>query len=117
MAGSTNRIPNAPRHGVRASVCCSQRHISSLTCSRIFTADNADTVEDTVDLVGTRPFRVEYVDGSAMLRRHRFVYGLDDAIVEEGALIGHVVMDGNLPASHQFEFTALVNLTLRIITE
>jgi hypothetical protein len=82
-------------------------------------ADNADMVEDTVDLIGYEPFRVVYVPGSAVLRRHDiYEYGLDDSIVEEeGALIGHTVMDGILPAGNRFEYAALIKVTVRIITE
>jgi hypothetical protein len=80
-------------------------------------ADNADMVEDTVDLIGSEPFRVVYIPGSAVLRRHTYEYGLDDSIIEEeGAPIGHTVMDGILPAGSQFEYTALVKVTVRILT-
>jgi hypothetical protein len=80
-------------------------------------ADNADMVEDTVDLIGNEAFRVVYVPGSAVLQRHRYEYGLSDSIVEEeGALIGHSIMDGFLPAGNQFEYTALVKVMVRVIT-
>ena len=117
MAAFDEAAPDrATARGTRVRVLLPSATSEVLRSRAYITAANADTVEDTVDLIGSDPFRVEYVPGSAVLRRHRFVYPLDDAIVEKGALIGHVVMDGNLPASHQFEFTALVNLTVRVST-
>jgi hypothetical protein len=80
-------------------------------------ADNAARVEDTVDLIGSEPFRVEYMPRSAVLLRGPRNYSLDDSIVgKAGALIGHSVMDGVLPAGNKFEYAALVKITVRVIT-
>ncbi len=81
-------------------------------------ADNADVVEDTVDLLGTEPFRLIYVPNSAVLLRDNREYGLSDSIVEdEGALIGHTVMDGVFPAGNQFEYAAFVMLKVRAVPQ
>ena len=81
-------------------------------------ADNADGVEDTVDLLGAEPFRLIYVPDSAVLLRGSREYGLSDSIVEdEGALIGHTVMDGVFPAGNQFEYAALVMLRVRVVPQ
>ena len=79
------------------------------------TADNAAMVEDTVDLLGTQKFKVEYVPGSAKLLRGTAVYPLSDTIVTTGAPIGHTSMNGELPGC--FEYAALVEMKIRVVVQ
>jgi hypothetical protein len=83
----------------------------------LISAPNAtpQTVEDTGDLIGTRPFRVEYVPGSAVLYHgtDRHPHPVDDAIVSGGALISNKEVSGVFVAG--FSRDAVVNLRLRII--
>jgi hypothetical protein len=102
-------------HGARVRVFLPTGMDQVLRARGYIEADNAAMVENTVDMVARHPFRVEYVPGSAVLRRQNFEYALSDNIVTDGALIGGIVMDGFLPAASQFELTALVFLSVRII--
>lgn len=105
-------------YGTRVRVYLPTATASVLRARAYIWASNADIVEDTVDLIGDQPFRVEYVPGSAELSRNNLRYELSDSIVEDdGALIGHSVMDGIFPAGNQFEYVALVKITVRIITD
>ncbi|TXI80457.1 MAG: DUF11 domain-containing protein [Crocinitomicaceae bacterium] len=75
-------------------------------------ANNATTVEDTADMLGSRKFSVSYVPGSAKLLRGTASYGLSDSIVTTGAPIGYNSMDGNLPGC--FEYAALVEIRVKV---
>jgi hypothetical protein len=103
-------------HGTRVRVYLPTASAKVLRARGYIWADNTDMVEDTVDLISNDPFSVAYVPGSAVLQRHKYEYELSDSIVdEEGALIGHSIMDGIFPAGNQFEYTALVEVTVRVI--
>lgn len=65
---------------------------------------NPSIVGDTVDFTGERPFKIEYVPGSAqiwtgVLRGNQLS---DDIIKEGGALVGYNAIDGNVPGCAQF---------------
>jgi hypothetical protein len=105
-------------YGTRVRMYLPTATATALRARAYIWADNADMVEDTVDLIGEEPFRVKYIPGSAELRRNNLKYELSDSIVEnDGALIGHSVMDGIFPAGNQFEYVALVQIMVRIITD
>ncbi len=75
-------------------------------------------VEDTVDLVSNKKFRVEYIPGSAILYNNSaFKEGkrLPNSVVTSGTLIGDDALDGNLPGC--FEYEAVVHVRVKIIVE
>lgn len=78
-------------------------------------ADNAALVEDTVDLLGTEKFKVQYIPGSAKLMRGASTYALSDSIVTTGAHIGDKTMNGELPGC--FEYAALVEIRVKVIVQ
>ncbi len=78
-------------------------------------ADNAATVEDTVDFTANKPFNVAYVPGSAKLYDNdNFKSGvkLADTIVTTGAPIGSDKLDGNMKGC--FEYEAVVEVKLKV---
>ncbi|WP_217924765.1 hypothetical protein [Miltoncostaea oceani] len=102
--------------GTRVRITVPTGTRSGLRIRGYIEADNAvpTVVEDTLDLVADRPFRVEYVPGSAYLERQSGTYGLTSEIVEDrGALIGDVNMNGIFPAG--FDRDAVVYARLRVI--
>lgn len=83
-------------------------------------ADNASPalVEDTVDLVGSQKFKVEYVPGSAIIYNNgAYKNGgkLSDNVVTTGAPIGYDSLNGKLPGC--FEYEAVVQIRVRIVTK
>ena len=105
-------------HGARVRVRLPTATAPVLRARGYIWADNADMVEDTADVIGAELFRLVYVPDSAVLLRDNREYGLSDSIVEEdGALIGHSIMDGVLPAGNQFEYAALVELKVRVVPQ
>lgn len=78
-------------------------------------ADNAATVEDTVDFTANKAFSVAYVPGSAKLfDNDNFKSGvkLADTIVTTGAQIGSDKLDGTFKGC--FEYEAVVELKLKV---
>lgn len=78
-------------------------------------ASNAspNTVEDTVDLTSTEPFRIQYVPGSAELFTGTDSRGpLPDEIVTRGALVTNMDTDGLFAAG--FDRDAVVQLRLQV---
>jgi hypothetical protein len=104
-------------YGARVRVSLPTATASVLRVRGYILADNAEGVEDTVDLTGSEPFALTYMPGSAeLLRPPHFAYPLSDSIVtEDGALVGHTVMDGVLPAGNQFEYAAFVTLKVSVV--
>jgi hypothetical protein len=101
--------------GTRVQVTLPTRAASSLRARALISAPNATPpeVEDTVDLVDNRPFRVEYVPGSAMLYHDNRAQAVDDSIVAGGALITNKGIPGVFAAG--FGRAAVVNVRVRII--
>lgn len=90
----------------------------SLRARGYISADNATPglVEDTVDFVDSKKFKVEYVPGSATLYNNQaFSNGtqLSDSIVTTGAPIGDNALDGNLPGC--FEYEAVIQVKLKVV--
>jgi hypothetical protein len=80
-------------------------------------ASDAQTVEDGVNLVGPEPFALEYEAGSARLLRDNITYPLSNGIVDgEGAPIGLLYMNGNLPSGNNFDAAALVELRAHVVS-
>lgn len=91
---------------------------SSLRARGYISADNADTVEDTVDFTAKQPFTVAYVPGSAVLYNNdSFKNGvkLSDNIVTTGALIGTDKLDGNVKGC--FEYESVIEIKLKVSTK
>lgn len=91
----------------------------SLRARGYISADNATPglVEDTVDFVDDKQFKVEYIPGSAKLfDNDNFADGvtLNDSIVTTGAPIGSDALDGNMKGC--FEYEAIVQIRVRIKT-
>lgn len=82
-------------------------------------ADNATprVVEDTVDLVGSKEFSLDYVEGSAILYDNdNFKNGVklsDSIVTSNGAPIGTDALDGKVKGC--FEFEAVVQLRVKVI--
>lgn len=79
-------------------------------------ASNAQpgTVAASVDLKGDNPFGLQYVAGSAMAYSNQAPNGfkINDSIVGDGALVGNVAPDGNVPGC--FENGVLVTMKVRV---
>lgn len=69
-------------------------------------------VDDTVELVSRSRFRVQYISGTARLRRHDKSYRISDAIVTTGAPIGGKRMNGSYPAG--FDEAAVIEFEVGI---
>jgi hypothetical protein len=82
----------------------------------LISANNAQTVEDGVNIVGTEPFALQYEAGSAELLRNNNTYPLSNEIVgSQGAPIGLLYMNGDLPAGNDFDAAALIELRARVV--
>ena len=101
--------------GTRVTIATPTGSAAALRVRATIHADNAvpADVEDTVDLVGGEPFRLEYIPGSARLYTDAGgPYRLSDSIAEEtGALIGYGAMNGVFKAG--FDRDAVVQLEVR----
>lgn len=86
---------------------------SVLRARSYISASNATMVEDTADMLGSQQFNVEYIPGSAILRRGNTTqYPLSDSIVTTGALVGDKQMNGSFPGC--FDYAAFVEVRVRI---
>lgn len=118
---STNESGLGVAKGTNVRIDLPEATSNVLRARSYISADNADLVEDTVDLTGTQDFSIEYVPGSAKLYNNTAFSGegnhatLSDDIVTTGALIGDDAMDGELPGC--FEYEATVFITVKIIPE
>lgn len=75
-------------------------------------ADNASTVFDSADMLGTEKFSVSYIPGSATLMRNNVPHALSDSIVTSGAQIGNDAMNGELPGC--FDYASLITIRVKI---
>ena len=79
-------------------------------------ASNAALVEDTVDFTAAGNFKLEYIDGSAIMYNNGpFKDGtpLSDNIVTTGAAIGYDALNGDLPGC--FDYEAVVQIRVKVI--
>lgn len=116
---STNESGLGIARNTKVRVAVPSAESSALRARGYITADNAATVEDTVDFTaGGQQFSVEYVPGSATLfDNDNFKSGvkLADSIVTTGAPIGSDALDGNLKGC--FEYEAVVQIKLKVTTK
>jgi uncharacterized repeat protein (TIGR01451 family) len=88
---------------------------NSLRARGYISADNAALVEDTVDFVDDKKFKVEFIPGSARLfDNDNFKNGvkLSNSIVTTGATIGSDSLNGELKGC--FEYEAIVQVRLKV---
>lgn len=92
---------------------------SSLRARGYISASNAAMVEDTVDFVDNKAFKVEYVPGSAILYNNGpFKNGkqLSDSIVTSaGAPVGYDALNGNFPGC--FDYEAVVQIRVKVVVK
>lgn len=117
---NANQSTNASGLGIardsKVRISLPTAEASSLRARGYITASNAATVEDTVDFVDGKAFRVEYIPGSATLYNNGPFAGgvkLADSIVTSGAPIGYDALNGNLPGC--FDYAAVVNIRVKVI--
>jgi len=87
----------------------------ALRARSYISAGNATTVEDTVDMIANKEFRVEYIPGSAILYNNGpFKNGtpLANSIVTSGAPIGYNALNGVFPGC--FEYEAIVQIRVKV---
>lgn len=112
---STNANGTGIARNAKVRIALPTATSQTLRARSYISADNAALVEDTVDLVGTDQFSVEYVTGSAVLYDgDNFANGtpLNDSIVGGGALIGSDTLNGNINGC--FEYAATVEIRVKI---
>ncbi len=92
---------------------------SSLRARGYISASNAAMVEDTVDFVDNKAFKVEYIPGSAILYNNGpFKNGtqLSDSIVSTaGAPVGYDALNGNFPGC--FDYEAVVQIRVKVVVK
>lgn len=79
-------------------------------------ASNAALVEDTVDMISGKEFRVEYIPGSAILYNNGIYkngVALSNSVVTSGAPIGYDALNGIFPGC--FEYEAVVQIRVKVI--
>ena len=90
----------------------------ALRATARISATNAAEVGDEMGMTGTRPFRVEYVEDSAMLYNngpHKRGIHLSENILKSGVLVGYNKLDGSFPAG--WEYQATITLKVRVEPE
>ena len=89
---------------------------SALRANAYISADNAapKVVFDDLDLLGSQPFSLQYVQGSAVAYNnlHKNGMPLSDSIVGSGALIGYQKADGKLPGC--FQYVNVVTIKVKV---
>ncbi len=112
---STNATGVGIAHDAKVRIALPTDTSQTLRARSYISASNAATVEDTVDMVDSRAFSVQYVPGSATLYNNGPFQGgtaLNDSIVADGAPIGYDQMNGDLPGC--FDFEAMVQIKVRV---
>lgn len=112
---STNASGVGIARDVKVRVALPTASSQTLRARGYITASNAATVEDTVDMVDTHEFTVEYIPGSATLYNNGpFANGtpLSDSIVTTGAAIGYDALNGNLPGC--FDYASVAQIRVKI---
>lgn len=117
---STNASGLGVAKNAKVRIALPTAESQTLRARGYISADNANPslVEDTVDLVGSQNFRVEYIPGSATIYNNgAFKNGgkLNDSVVTTGAPIGYDSLNGNLPGC--FDYEAVVQIRIRIVTK
>lgn len=116
---NANQSTNASGVGIardtKVRIALPSAEAASLRARGYISASNAAMVEDTVDFVDTKAFKVEYVPGSAIIYNNGPLNGaqLSDSIVTDGAPIGYDALNGNLPGC--FEYEAVVQIRVKVI--
>jgi hypothetical protein len=102
--------------GVRARFYLPTYAATTMQIEATLGGTNVSTVWDSLHLIGSQPFKIDYVPGSAKLVRGNLSYALsDDIVTGTGALIGGAAMDGVLPASsEQREYAAWVEIVVNV---
>jgi hypothetical protein len=115
---NANSATNASGKGIakntKVRVAIPTGTAQALRARGYITADNAASVEDTVDFTAGEQFSVAYVPGSAKIFNNGPLNGtkLSDSIVTTGAPIGYDALNGNLPGC--FDYEAVVQITLKV---
>lgn len=67
---------------------------------------------DSVILTSDHLFRLEYIEGSAMLNNNGFPNGkqLPDSVIYSPVLIGYDILNGRIPGCYQFAFYATIRV-------
>lgn len=112
---TTNASGVGIAHNTKVRIALPTAEEQVLRARSYISADNAAMVEDTVDFLGTEKFKVEYIPGSAVMRRSGAAYPVSDSIVTTGAQIGDKTMNGEFPGC--FDYAALVEIRVRIVVQ
>lgn len=122
---NANQSMNDAAHGFKSVAKNTQVRVllptatgNSLRARSYISASNAtpNLVEDTVDLISSKDFRVEYIPNSAVLYNNGpFKNGiqLNNSVVTTGAPIGYNALNGDFPGC--FDFEAVVQIRVKVI--
>lgn len=108
--------PKTTAHNTKVRLAMPTGSAKGLRVVGYISANNASPgeVEDTVDFVSDRPFRLKFVPGSAvMYRDDQSKQYLSTSITTDGALIGATSADGEFPAG--FDKDAQIQAQLEIL--
>lgn len=118
---NANTATNASGQGIakntKVRVLVPTGETQSLRTRGYITADNASTVEDTVDFTGSQAFKLQYVPGSATIFNNGPLNNtkISDSVVTTGAPIGYDALNGNLPGC--FPYEAVIQIRLKVVVK
>jgi hypothetical protein len=108
--------PKTTAHNTKVRLAMPTGSAKGLRVVGYISANNASPgeVEDTVDFVSDRAFRLKFMPGSAvMYRKDQTKQYLSNSITTDGALIGAASADGEFPAG--FDKDAVIQAELEVL--